>query len=138
MFIKVRGLWVSTYAFRQNINYAQWMSQAMGKISCSPPPPSREGGISGKQAASWNGGSFRRVNSAGFSRGWIQQVAMADFSGGLFRRVILADYFGVFVWRVFMASKTSGFLKKRKAKEKEEKCTLSRPGNCIKIIVYSQ
>ena len=63
---------------------------------------------------------------------------MADFSGGLFRRVILADYFGVFVWRVFMASKTSGFLKKRKAKEKEVKCTLSRPVNCIMIIVCSQ
>ncbi len=41
---------------------------------------SREGGISGKQAASWNGGFFRRVNSAGFSRGWIQQVHLHSFS----------------------------------------------------------
>jgi hypothetical protein len=63
---------------------------------------------------------------------------MTDFSGGLFRRVISAGYFGTFIWRVFMASKTSGFLKKKKAKEMEEKCTLSRPVNCIMIIVCSQ
>jgi hypothetical protein len=58
---------------------------------------------------------------------------MADFSGGSFR--------GLF-WRIylagFMASKTSGFLKKRKAEEKEVECALSRPVNCIMIIVCSQ
>ncbi len=108
-----------------------WAGSCLGILS-------REGGISGKQAASWNGGSFRRVNSGGFSRGWIQQVAIANFSGGSFRRVISAGYFGEFIWRVFMANETSGFLKKRKAKEKKEKCILSRPVNCIMIIVCSQ
>jgi hypothetical protein len=63
---------------------------------------------------------------------------MADFSGGSFRWVISAGYFGAFTWRVFMANETSGFLKKRKAKEKEEKFILSRPVNCIMIIVCSQ
>ncbi len=37
-----------------------------------------------------------------------------------------------------MASKTSRFLKKRKEKEKEVKCTLSRPVNCIMVVVCSQ
>jgi hypothetical protein len=66
---------------------------------------------------------------------------MGDFSGGSFRRVISAGYmyFGAFIWRVFMANETSGFLKKRKkSREKEEKCILSRSVNCIMIIVCSQ
>jgi hypothetical protein len=46
---------------------------------------------------------------------------MADFSGGLFRRVISAGYFGAFIWLVFMASKGSGFLKKRESKRKGRK-----------------
>jgi hypothetical protein len=57
------------------------------------------------------------------------QIFLPGYFGGLFRRVILAGYYGAFIWRVFMASETSGFLKKRKAKEKEEKCILSRPVN---------
>jgi hypothetical protein len=65
-------------------------------------------------------------------------VAMADLSGGSFRRVIPAGYFGAFIWRVFLASKTSGFLEEKKSKRKEIKCTLSRPVNCIMIIVCSQ
>jgi hypothetical protein len=47
-------------------------------------------------------------------------VNPAGCHGRFFWGVISAGYFGAFIWRVFMASKTSGFLKKRKAKEKEE------------------
>ena len=45
---------------------------------------------------------------------------MASFSGGSFRRVISAGYFGTFIWRVFMANETSGFLREEKAKERKE------------------
>jgi hypothetical protein len=36
-------------------------------------------------------------------------------------QIFLAGYFGAFMWRVFMASKASGFLKKRKGKRKGRK-----------------
>ena len=98
---------------------------------------SREGGISGKQAASWNGRFFWRVNSAGYSRGWIQQVSMARYFGGSFWRVILAGHFGAFIWRVFMANEASGFQRKVKQR-KERKCIISRSVNCIMSIVCSQ
>jgi hypothetical protein len=52
-------------------------------------------------------------------------------------QIFLAGYFGAFIWQVFMASKASGFLKKRKTKEKEEKYTLSGSVSCIVIIVCS-
>ncbi len=77
---------------------------------------SREGGISGKQAASWNGGFFWQVNSAGYSRGWIQQVAMAGYFGRLFWRVILAHLFGGFSWPMKQAGS-----KEKKSKRKEGK-----------------
>jgi hypothetical protein len=48
-------------------------------------------------------------------------VNLAGCHGGFFWRVILVGYFGAFIWRVFMASKSSRFLKKRKAKEKRSK-----------------
>ncbi len=75
-----------------------------------------EGGFSGKQAVSWNGGSFWRVKSAGFSRTQIWQVFMADFTGGIFWRVILAHLFGGFSWPVSKA----GF-EEKKSKEKRSK-----------------
>jgi hypothetical protein len=48
-------------------------------------------------------------------------VNPAGCHGRFFWRVISAGYFGVFIWRVFLASKTSGFLKKRKGKRKGRK-----------------
>ena len=79
-----------------------------------------------------------RVFPASKFGGFLTRVNPAGCHGRLFWRAILADYFGAFIWRVFMASKTSGFLKERKAKKKEEICTLSRPVTCIMIIVCSQ
>jgi hypothetical protein len=63
---------------------------------------------------------------------------MANFFGGSFRRVILAGHFGTFIWQVFMANETSRFQREEKAKEKKEKCIISRSVNCIIIIVCSQ
>ncbi len=96
---------------------------------------SREGGTSGKQAASWNERFFWRVNSAGYSREWIRQVATARYFGRSFWRiylqVVLAHLFGEFSQLMKQAS--------FKAKErKEKKCTISRSVNCIVNIVYSQ
>ncbi len=89
---------------------------------------SREGGISGKQAASWNGWSFWQVNPAGYSRGWIWQVFTARYFGGSFWRIYLAGHFGTFIWRVFTSNeKTSCWaMKKRK-----RKCTISESVDCI-------
>ncbi len=80
-------------------------------------------GISGKQAASWNGRFFWQVNSAGYCRGWIQQVAMASYSGGSFWRVLSAGYFGTFIWRVFMANEVSGFQREGKQRKREKMYT---------------
>jgi hypothetical protein len=88
--------------------------------------------------ASKFGGFKSRVNPAGCHGRFFWRVISAGYFGGSFWRVILAGHFGAFIWRVFMAKEKSGFLKKRKAKEKEEKCILSRPVNCIMIIVCSQ
>jgi hypothetical protein len=57
---------------------------------------------------------------------------MADFTGGFFWRVILAHLFGGFSWPVNQA----GF--EEKQHKKRSKMILSRPVNCITIIVYSQ
>ena len=95
---------------------------------------SREGGISGKQAASWNGRFFWRLNSAGYSRGWIQQVAMARYFGGPFWRIILAHFLAS-----FHSQWSKRVLQGRKVKQrKEKKCIISRSVNCIMSIVYSQ
>jgi hypothetical protein len=55
-----------------------------------------------------------------FGRFWLR-VNPAGSHGRFFWWIISGGYFGAFIWRVFMASKASGSLKKRKAKEKEEK-----------------
>ncbi len=86
---------------------------------------SREGGISGKQAASWNGRFFWRVYSADYSRGWIRQIFMARYFGGSVWRIYLAGHFGTFIRRVFTVKEIS------KTKEKEKKCTISESVNCI-------
>ncbi len=75
---------------------------------------SREGGISGKHAASWNGRFFWRVNSADYSRGWIRQVATARYFGGSFGRIYLVGHFGAFIWRVFVVTETSKLQNKEK------------------------
>ncbi len=95
---------------------------------------SREGGISGKQAASWNGRFFWQVNSADYSRGWIRQIVMARYFGGSFWRIYLAGHFGVFIWRVFTVNEA----KKIPKQEKEKKCTISESVSCIMSIVCSQ
>jgi hypothetical protein len=59
---------------------------------------------------------------------------MADFTGGFFWRVILAHLFGGFSRPVNQA----GLKGKIKQKRRKVKCVLSRPVNCIMIIVYSQ
>ncbi len=47
----------------------------------------------------------------------------------------MADLFGGFSWPI----KQAGFkAKKREAKRKEKKCTISGSVNCIMSIVYSQ
>jgi hypothetical protein len=61
------------------------------------------------------------------------QIFLAGCFGVLFQRVILAYLFGEFSWPV----KQAGF-EEKKSKRKEVKCTLSRPVNCIMIIVCSQ
>ncbi len=86
---------------------------------------SREGGIFGKQAGSWNGRFFWRVNSADYSRGWIRQIFMARYFGGSVWRIYLAGHFGAFTWRVFIVNEIS------KTKEKEKKCTISESVSCI-------
>ncbi len=121
----------------------------VGRAGSLPPPPaplaepwggegwragsclgilSREGGISGKQATSWNGRLFWQVNSAYYSRGWIRQIFTARYSGGSFWRIYLAGHFGTFIWRVFTVNETSKFKAKE---EKKRKCTISESVDCI-------
>ncbi len=118
----------------------------VGRAGSLPPPPcsvggavggegwragsclgilSREGGISGKQAASWNGRFFWRVNSVDYSHGWIRQIFTARYFGGSFWRIYLAGHFGAFIWQVFTVNETS------KLKRKEKKCTISESVSCI-------
>ncbi len=79
---------------------------------------SGEGGISGKQAASWNGRFFWQVNSADYSRGCIRQIFTPRYFGGSFWRIYLAGHFGTFIWRVFVSNeKASCWAKEEKAKE---------------------
>ena len=87
---------------------------------------SREGGISGKQAASWNGRFFWQVNSADYSRGWIRQIFTARYFGGSFWHIYLAGHFGTFIWRVFTSNEKASCW----AKEKK-KCTISESVDCI-------
>ncbi len=89
-----------------------------------PPHFEQERGISGKQAASWNGRFFWQVNSADYSRGWILQASMAR-------------YFGAFIWRIILAHLFGGFSQSMKQasfkakEEKKKKCTISRSVSCI-------
>ncbi len=108
---------------------------------------SREGGISGKQAASWNGRFFWRVNLADYSRGWIRQVATARYFSGSFWRIYLAGHFGAFIWRVILAHffggfsqsmKQANFKASKKRKRTGKECTISESLNCIMNIVCSQ
>jgi hypothetical protein len=84
--------------------------------------------------AGLSGEKILRVLIAGESSRLPWQIFLAGYFGGLFQRVILAHLFGGFSQLV----KQAGFLRKRKAREKEEKCILSRPVNCSIIIVCSQ
>ncbi len=62
-----------------------------------------KGGISGKQAASWNGRFFWQVNLAGYSRGWIRQIFTARYFGGSFWHIYLAGFHKQ--WKVKLLSK---------------------------------
>ena len=80
---------------------------------------SGEGGISGKQAASWNGKFFWQI---------IRRIILADESGSFSRQDILAGHFGTFIWRIFTSNeKVSCWAKKKKKK----KCTISESVDCI-------
>jgi hypothetical protein len=85
---------------------------------------SGEGGISGKQAASWNGWFFWQVNSAGYSRGWIWQIFTARYFGRSFWRIYLAGHFGTFIWRVFTSNDKQAVEQKRKGKENVQSVNL--------------
>ncbi len=105
-----------------------WAESCLGILS-------REGGISGKKAASWNGRFFWQVNSADYSRRWIWQIFTARYFGGSFWRIYLAGHFGAFIWRVFTGNEKQAVEQRKKRKKK---CIISESVDCIMSLYSSQ
>ncbi len=122
--VPVQNAWVGQAGSLPPPPLLRWRSCGGGGRVGGPGPAwgfwAGKGGISGKQAASWNGRFFWRVNLADYSRRWIRQVATARYFGGLFWRIYLAGHFGAFIWRVFTVNET-GKLQSFKEKEKKRK-----------------